>query len=217
MWHFKSQHFTISLTVQHYRTSLLNVSALGSFWRPHWCLPAVRFAAFTVKENFLSDLRCRHNWELILGRNRTAAPNVKSLLPIHPFIWDESTFKNSFGEKLYSCSQCSKLFTTSSGLQVYLRTNSGEKSYSCSQCSKLFTTSSGLQVYLRTNSGEKSYSYSRCSKSFTTSSGLQAHLIYPGEKPYSCLQCSKLFTTSSGMKIHLNIHSGRNRTAAPNV
>jgi hypothetical protein len=34
-------------------------------------------------------------------RNLTAAPNVKSLLPIHPFIWDESTFKNSFwGETL---------------------------------------------------------------------------------------------------------------------
>jgi hypothetical protein len=85
IYHFKSQHFTISLTVQYYRTSLLTVSVLGSLWRPYWCLPAVRFAAFTVKENFLSDLRCKHIWELILGKHIIKAGHcVQSRLLRHP-------------------------------------------------------------------------------------------------------------------------------------
>ncbi len=214
---FQWAHFVpFHISALHYRYLLITFcsplplfSVLGSFWRPHWCLPAVRFAAFTVNENFLSDLRCKYIWELIQRRNLTVGHGVHSCLLCH-LVWVASTFKNSFWEKLYSCSQCSKLLTTSSGLQVNLRIQSGwtldahnvqsrflvwvastfrnsfwEKPYSCSQCSDLFITSSWLLVHLRIHSGVKPYSCSQCSKSFWRSdkiSIISTSVVDPGSE-----------------------------------
>ena len=51
-------------------------------------------------------------------------------------------------------------------IKIHLRTHSGEKLCTCKECSKSFTTSSALKTHLRTHSGEKPFICKECSKSF---------------------------------------------------
>ena len=79
-------------------------------------------------------------------------------------------------ETPYTCTVCSKTFTTNGALTVHMRTHNKEAPYSCSMCDKAFTTNSQLTVHMRTHTKETPYKCVDCDQAFTTSHSLKRHL-----------------------------------------
>lgn len=110
---------------------------------------------------------------------------------------------NSSCEKLFSCSQCGKVFNQNSNLKTHMRTHTGEKPFSCSLCGKRFGQKAHLQNHLKCHTGEKPYSCSLCGKSFSRFEHLQLHMrTHTGEKPFSCSACAQRFTWNYQLKNH---------------
>ena len=112
------------------------------------------------------------------------------------------------GEKLYSCDQCSKRFSTLTTLQQHARIHTWEKPFGCPHCIKAFSCSSNLRTYMRVHTWEKPHNCPYCTTSFFQSVGLVCHLrVHTEEKPNSCPYCTKSFSQSSGLD-HLREHTG---------
>ncbi|XP_049923408.1 gastrula zinc finger protein XlCGF7.1-like isoform X3 [Epinephelus moara] len=104
-------------------------------------------------------------------------------------------------EKLFSCDQCEKAFTTLRSLKSHHCVHTAEKSHCCDQCGKTFTHSGNLKTHQRIHTGEKPYGCDQCGKTFSQRTALETHQrIHTGEKPYSCDQCGKAFTFSARVK-----------------
>ena len=112
----------------------------------------------------------------------------------------------------YSCGSCSKLFSTSHGLEVHVRRShsEGQRPYSCNICDKTFGHSVSLTQHRAVHSQERSFSCPQCGKSFKRSSTLSTHLlIHSDTRPYPCMYCGKRFHQKSDMKKHTYIHTGK--------
>ena len=57
-------------------------------------------------------------------------------------------------ERPHVCETCNKAFTTSSDLNVHIRTHSGEMPHVCETCGKAFTAASSLKRHKRTHANE---------------------------------------------------------------
>ncbi|XP_075768760.1 zinc finger protein 75A-like [Pelodiscus sinensis] len=113
------------------------------------------------------------------------------------------------GEKPFSCSDCGKTFSESSGLVAHRRTHTGEKPFSCSDCGKSFSQKSHLVRHGRSHTGEKPFSCSDCGKSFSQKSHLVRHgRTHTGEKPFTCSDCGKSFSQRSQLPRHRRTHTG---------
>lgn len=110
----------------------------------------------------------------------------------------------------YLCPQCGKRFKTRDGLEGHLRTHTGERPYRCPYCPKDFTAVAGLNVHVRRHTGERPYVCTVCSKAWPSGGDLQKHMrTHTGERPYVCQECGKAFSISCHLTEHRRIHTGK--------
>ncbi|KAM3910700.1 zinc finger protein Gfi-1b isoform 1-T2 [Leptodactylus fuscus] len=110
----------------------------------------------------------------------------------------------------YHCVKCSKVFSTSHGLEVHVRrSHSGIRPFVCETCGKSFGHAVSLEQHLNVHSQERSFECKMCGKTFKRSSTLSTHLlIHSDTRPYPCQFCGKRFHQKSDMKKHTYIHTG---------
>ncbi|KAM9324311.1 zinc finger protein Gfi-1b [Gastrophryne carolinensis] len=110
----------------------------------------------------------------------------------------------------YHCVKCSKVFSTSHGLEVHVRrSHSGTRPFVCDICGKSFGHSVSLEQHLNVHSQERTFECKMCGKTFKRSSTLSTHLlIHSDTRPYPCQFCGKRFHQKSDMKKHTYIHTG---------
>ncbi|XP_053328386.1 zinc finger protein Gfi-1b [Spea bombifrons] len=110
----------------------------------------------------------------------------------------------------YHCIKCSKVFSTSHGLEVHVRrSHSGTRPFVCDICGKSFGHAVSLEQHLNVHSQERSFECKMCGKTFKRSSTLSTHLlIHSDTRPYPCQFCGKRFHQKSDMKKHTYIHTG---------
>ncbi|XP_073415667.1 uncharacterized protein [Dendrobates tinctorius] len=113
------------------------------------------------------------------------------------------------GEKLFSCSECGKYYSSKSSLVIHQRSHTREKLYSCSECGKCFTEKSYLVKHQIIHTGEKPFLCSECGKCFHWKASLVTHLrVHTGDKPFSCTECGKHFRVKAKLEDHQRIHTG---------
>ncbi|KAM9454872.1 uncharacterized protein Hap1MRO34_020660 [Clarias gariepinus] len=113
------------------------------------------------------------------------------------------------GERPFQCSHCNKTFVQFSSFKIHQRIHTGEKPYPCSECDKTFSRIDSLQLHQRTHTGEKPYQCAHCPKTFTRLHVLQNHQrTHTGVKPYQCSHCGKTFPRLCSFKVHKRRHTG---------
>ena len=104
-----------------------------------------------------------------------------------------------------------KIFTQKQYLKIHEKVHYGQKkSYSCSVCSKLFTTLAGLKYHIKMHgkdSKSKSFECNTCEKHFEKASLLKIHIrTHTGDKPFKCGTCDKTFSQSGSQRAHEKRH-----------
>ena len=109
----------------------------------------------------------------------------------------------------FSCTHCSKTFSSAQTLRIHERIHTGQKLYHCSKCDYNATKLQNLQIHEKIHTGEKLYSCSHCDYKCIMSSNLKIHQrIHTGEKPFKCSFCDYRCTVGSTLKLHERIHTG---------
>ncbi|XP_061134677.1 endothelial zinc finger protein induced by tumor necrosis factor alpha-like [Syngnathus typhle] len=113
------------------------------------------------------------------------------------------------GEKPYSCSICTKTFSSRDYVSTHMRTHTGEKPFGCAFCNKTFSHKSHVITHVRIHTGEKPYSCSVCGKTFASKDYVNSHMrTHTGEKPFSCSLCDRTFSQKPHLVTHMRTHTG---------
>lgn len=182
---------------------------------------------FVIAEQFNLDQ------EILEGRQSDKSDN---------YTWNVNNVKRHSpksnilkNQKLYSCTECEKIFTKKSILTVHRRKHLGNKPYQCTECQKSFWKKYFLTGHLQTHFRERAYHCTACDKRFWRKSIFAGHLrIHTGERLNKCInykkrcwqnsdivhhrrhtsesnwcsECNKGFIRKSQLVRHQKIHSG---------
>jgi len=117
------------------------------------------------------------------------------------------------GEKVYSCDECGKRYSSSVALYQHKNIHSGK--FKCTECGKCCISAYALAKHSIFHSGEKPYKCHVCDKAFDWHGSLNDHMRVHAvcdtteENCYTCCECEKRFSTGSALFQHINIHAGK--------
>ena len=105
----------------------------------------------------------------------------------------------------YSCSHCTKRYTSHQRLVEHIRSVHEKLFFSCEHCAKKFSRKDTLKLHLKSHTESSAYVCDICKKTFLYVKTLQQHVINHNSSPNKCDKCGKHFVSRSSLGKHLKI------------
>lgn len=110
--------------------------------------------------------------------------------------------------KVYTCTECQKVFYQKGHYTAHKRTHTGERPYQCTECGKRFCQKNNLTRHYRIHTGFRPHQCPECEKSFSRRGTLIIHQRkHTGERPYQCAECNKTFGQRITLIRHQRTHA----------
>jgi len=108
----------------------------------------------------------------------------------------------------HSCSECGKVFHSSTDMKLHSYVHSGEKPFPCKICNKAFRTPGNLKTHEASHSSERNFACNLCDKTFKLKQTLKKHeqTHFNVSKPHTCGFCGLSFRENGNLKRHLQTH-----------
>lgn len=128
---------------------------------------------------------------------------LKTSLPMHMRIHS--------GEKPFSCTTCSKEFSTKWNLQLHKWTHASRNSkpFKCKLCKSAFIMINDYQAHMRSHRNIRPYICNHCGRQFIRKYNCIRHVReHELTKSYVCQECGKSFHRSYYLTEHMRMHTG---------
>ena len=104
----------------------------------------------------------------------------------------------------YSCSECTKIYTTSAGLNVHIKSEHNRIRHQCPDCNFKGITKGALNIHIQSVHEKIRFSCKQCDHQATTKSGLTIHMDgMHGDNVYFCVECDYQTRYRNQLGVHL--------------